>query len=73
MLSIDCPVLVVVNPFGPVHTVFTVTGVSTTRLSSTMQVKVTLAVPIGRMGLAGMLIMLADTGTGTFEGAYVYV
>ena len=35
---IDCAVLVVINPAGPVHSVIIVTGIFTTGLSSTVQV-----------------------------------
>ena len=55
--------LVVINPAGPVHTVFTVTGISTAGLNSTVQVRVT-ADPIGRMGL-GMLLDIARDGVWT--------
>lgn len=59
-----CAVSVVLNPAGPLHTVFTVTGTSIASLNSMVQVKVT-AVPIGRMGLVGTLVMLTDMGAGT--------
>ena len=60
-----CAVSVVLNPAGPLHTVFTVTGTSIASLNSMVQIKVTLAVPIGRMGLVGTLVMLTDMGAGT--------
>ena len=62
-----CEVLVVLEliPSGPLHIMFTVTGTSIALLNSTVQVRVTLAVPIGRMGLVGTLVMLMDTGAGT--------
>ena len=52
---------------GPVHTVFTVTGTSTDGLNSTVQVRVTLADPIGRTanGLAWSLVTLTEVGAGT--------
>ena len=56
--------LVVINPFGPVHTVFRVTGTSTAGLNSTVQVKVT-ADPTGRTGLAVSLVTVTDVGDGT--------
>ena len=61
----DCAVLVVINPAGPLHTVVTITGTSIASLNSTVQVKVTLTVSIGRMGLVGTLVMLTDMGAGT--------
>lgn len=63
-----CAVLAVINLAGPFHTMFTVTGISTTSLNSIVQVKETLAVPIGRIGLAGTLVMLTDIGAGTVWG-----
>lgn len=54
-----CAVLVVVKSAGPLHTVFTVTGISTAGLNSTVQVRVT-ADPIGRMGLGILLDILRD-------------
>ena len=57
--------LIILNPSGPLHIMFIVTGTSIASLNSIVQVKVTLAVPIGRMGLAGILVILTDTGTGT--------
>ena len=59
--------LVVVNPFGPVHAVFTVTGTLIAPelfLNSTVQVRVTVA-PIGRTGVSGKLVTLTDSGAGT--------
>ena len=56
--------LVVVNPLGPLYSVFTVTGTSTTGLNSTVHVRVT-ADPIGRMGLTGSLVRTIETGFGT--------
>ena len=35
----DCAVLVLINLAGPVHTVFTVTGISTAELNLTVQVR----------------------------------
>ena len=57
----SCAVLVVLNPSGPVHTVFTVTGTSTAGLNSTVQFRVTLD-PTGQMGLTGSLVMVTDVG-----------
>lgn len=54
-------------PFGPVHTMFTVTGISTTGLNSTSQVKVT-SDPTGRMGFGLLLVTSTEDGAGT-EGA----
>ena len=58
--------LVVINPAGPVHTVVTVTGISTAGLNSTVQVIVT-ADPTGRTGLSGALVTVTDVGDGTDE------
>jgi hypothetical protein len=57
--------VLILNPSGPLHIAFTVTGTSTASLNSIVQVKVTLAVPIGRIGLAGTLVMLTDIGAET--------
>ena len=59
-----CAVLDVINPAGPVHTVVTVTGISTTGLNSTVQVIET-ADPTGRIGLSGTLVTVTDVGDGT--------
>ena len=56
--------LVVINPSGPVHTVFTVTRTSTAGLNSTVHVRVTLA-PMGQIGLTGLLLMVTKIGAGT--------
>ena len=58
--------LVAVNPSGPVHTVFKVTGTSTTGLDSmcTIQVRET-AYPIGRTGLRVLLVSVTSEGVGT--------
>ena len=58
--------LVAVNPFGPVHTVFKITGTSTAGPNSTctMQVRLT-ADPMGRTGLGGADLHLTDVGAGT--------
>ena len=61
----SCAVLVVTNPLGPVHIVFTVTETSTTKLNSTMQVRV-MADPTGRIGVAGeLLVTITEIGAGT--------
>jgi hypothetical protein len=59
-------VLVAVNPFGPVQTVFKVIGTSTTELNSmcTMQVRVT-EDPMGRTGLQVPLVRVTSDGDGT--------
>ena len=62
--AIACAVLVVLNPAGPVHTMFTVTGTSTAGLNSTVQVRVTVD-PIGRMGISGILVIVTEFGDGT--------
>ena len=59
-----CVVLVVINPAGPVHSVTTVTGISTTGHNSTAQVTLT-ADPTGRIGLSGTLVTVTDVGDGT--------
>ena len=59
-----CAVLVVINPFGPVHTVLTVTRTSTAGLNSTVQVRVT-SDPTGRIGLTGSLVTVTEDGAGT--------
>lgn len=56
-----CAVSVVKNSAGPVHAVFTVTGISTNGLNSTVQVRVT-ADPIGRTGLEMLLDITRDGG-----------
>ena len=53
--------LVAINPAGPAHTVFTVTGTSTTGLNSTVQVRVTLD-PIGIMGVSELVFKVTDFG-----------
>ena len=60
--------LVVINTAGPVHTVFTITGTSTTGLNSTVQVRVT-SDPTGWMGLTGSL-EITTIGIGTGIGRY---
>ena len=52
--------LVVINPAGPVHIVFTVTGTSTDGLNSTVQVRVT-SDPTGRTGLVLSLVTFIET------------
>ena len=65
---IGCAVLVVINPAGPVHTVVTVTGISTSGLNSTVQVIVT-ADPIGRMMIPGLGVdKITEMGAGTIYG-----
>ena len=59
--------LVVINPAGPVHTVFTVTGTSTAGLNSTVHVRVTLGNTKGCMGLTGSLVIVTEFGGGTGE------
>ena len=54
----------VLNPAGPVHTVFTVTGISTAGLNLTVQVRVILD-PIGQIGLGMLLITVTEDGAGT--------
>jgi hypothetical protein len=54
-------VLVVINPAGPVHSVTTVTAISTIGLNSTAQVTV-VADPTGRIGLSGTLVTVTDVG-----------
>ena len=58
-----CAVLVRMNPSGVFNAVLTVTGISTTGLNSTAQVRVTSA-PKGVMGL-GMLDSITEVGAGT--------
>ena len=56
---------------GPVHTMFTFTGISTAGLSSTVQVRVTV-VPMGRMGLVGLGMIVTDDGIGTImQGEFI--
>ena len=57
-----CAVLVFINPSGPVHTVFTVTGTSTDGLSCTVQVKMTELPADMADGLLVMLTVGAGTG-----------
>ena len=60
--------LVVLNPAGPVHTVFTVTGTSTAGLNSmcTVQFRVT-SDPTGCTGLGGTVLLdnVTEVGAGT--------
>ena len=58
-----CAVTVVINPAGPVHTVFTVTGTSTAGSNSTVQVRVTLD------PTAMVLLLMVTVGVGT-RGEY---
>ena len=62
-LTTGCEVLVVINPAGPVHSVFIVTGTSTAGLSSscTVQDRVT-GDPTGRMGLGTLLDRITEVG-----------
>ena len=57
-----CAVLLVLNPVGPVHTVFTVTGMSTAGLNSTVQVRVILEYLYSWMGLTGSLFKHTENG-----------
>jgi hypothetical protein len=57
---------VIVTPIGPVNSAVTVTGTSTDRLKSTVQVRVTVALR-GRIGLAGVLVIIT-VGFGTGAG-----
>ena len=61
-----CAVLVVINPSGPVHIVFNINDIPSTRLNSTEQVRVTLD-PTGRMGLGLLLVTVTEEGAGTGE------
>ena len=54
----------ILNPAGPDHTVFTVTGTSTAALNSTLQVRV-MSDPTGRMGLTELLATVTNVGAGT--------
>ena len=56
--------LLFLNPAGPAHIVVTVTGTSTNVFSSTVQARVT-SDATGRIGVAGILVMVTDTGGGT--------
>ena len=65
-----CAVLVVINPAGPVHTVVTVTGrsTSTAELNTTVQIMIRVTVDlIGRMGLTGSLVIDMLFGAGTIK------
>ena len=57
-----CAVLAVMNPSGPVHTVFTITGTSTDGLNCTVQVKMTELPADMADGLLVMLTVGAGTG-----------
>ena len=58
--------LVVVNPFGPVHTVLKVIGTSTAWFNSTCTVHIRVtADPIGRTGLGVLLERITKEGAGT--------
>ena len=56
-----CAVLVVINPSGPLHSVVTVTGTSTSGLSFTVQVRVIEDSTIGTTG--GVTVTLVGAGT----------
>ena len=56
------------KPFGPVHTVFTVTGTSTALCNLTVHVRTTLTAPSVGMGLGGLLVSFTETGGGTVLG-----
>lgn len=56
--------LVIINPAGPVHTVFTVTGISTAGLKYTVHIRV-IEEPIGRIGLRTLLDTITKMGDGT--------
>ena len=58
-----CAVVVVINPTGPVHTVFTVTGTPTAGLNSRVHVRVT-ADP------TAMVLMVIVTAGGGTKGEY---
>ena len=59
-------VLIALNPAGPVHNVFTVTGTSTAELNSTVQIKVrTSLYRSDKSWLAGSLVTLTEIGSGT--------
>ena len=52
------------NPFGPVHIIFTVTGMSIAELNSTMHVRETFD-PTGLMGLGLLCVVSTEVGAGT--------
>ena len=56
--------LVVMNPVGVVNTVFTITGISTAGVNSTVQVRVTVD-PKGGIGLGMLLDSVTEVGAGT--------
>ena len=57
-----CAALIIINLFGPVHAVVTVTGAFTAGVISTVQIRVT-SDPTGRMGLTGSLVTIVTKGT----------
>ena len=57
-----CAMLVVINPAGPVHTVFTVTGTSTDGLNSTVQVRMT---ELPTVMMPDGLLVILTVGVGT--------
>ena len=59
-----CAVLVVINPAGPVHIVFTDNGMSITLFSSTVQITV-IPVPTGLTGMETLLDTTTEAGPGT--------
>jgi hypothetical protein len=64
--KIGCEMLSAVNPFGPVHTVLTITGTSTADPNSTYTTQVRLTVdPIGRTGLGVADLHFTETGAET--------
>ena len=54
-----CAVVVLINPSGPVHTVFTVTETFTAELNTTVQVRVTVD------PTAIVLLLMVTVGVGT--------
>ena len=57
------------TPTGPVHTMFTVTGISTAGLSSTMQIRL-ISELIGRMGFDVQFDIILTDGAGTIAKHY---
>ena len=59
-----CAVLIIINPSGPLHSVVTVTGISTDGLNTTVQVRI-MVDPIKWMGLVRLGTIVTDVGAGT--------
>ena len=62
---LGCIVLLDMNPAGPVHTVFTITGISTNRLNSTVHISIMLDPTDWVALLVIITIAMAEDESGT--------